>query len=110
MCARDEEGSFVLAKTMNFPDVHAVDAGEALGLYHTLEWLSGMHFDNVDFEVDSKTTQMAFYTRKDDVYEFGMLLKHVAAFFPQDSQTLGWSLFGDKQMRLLMSWQERPHY
>jgi len=65
----------VLAKTMNLAAVHAVDVGEALCLYHALERLSGMHFDIVDFEVDSRTTQMAFYARKDDVSEFGNVIK-----------------------------------
>jgi len=33
----DEEGAFVLAKTMSFTVAYFVDVGEALRLYHTLE-------------------------------------------------------------------------
>ncbi|XP_039683319.1 uncharacterized protein [Medicago truncatula] len=71
---RDGEGNFVLAKTMNFAVVHAADVREALGLYHALEWLWDMQLDNIDFEVDSRTTQLAFYARKDDVSEFGNVI------------------------------------
>ena len=39
MCIRDEEGCFVLAKTMWFSPVCLVDIGEALGLYHAVRWV-----------------------------------------------------------------------
>jgi hypothetical protein len=39
ICVRDDDGAFVLAKTISFDVVHSVHVGEALGLYHALEWL-----------------------------------------------------------------------
>jgi len=80
LCIRDDEGNFVLAKTMNFAAVHAVDVDEALGLYHVLEWLSDMQLDNIDLEVDS-ITQLAFYARKDDVSEFGNVITTCCSIF-----------------------------
>lgn len=53
-CTRDDEGQFVLAKTMWFALMCSVDEGEALGLYHAMRWISDLQLPNVDFEVDSK--------------------------------------------------------
>jgi ribonuclease HI len=74
ICVRDDEGAFVLAKTISFDVIHSVHVGEALGLYHAMEWLSDMLFDNVDFETDSKITHDAFHAHKDDVSEFGHII------------------------------------
>jgi hypothetical protein len=54
MCIRDEEGQFVLAKTMWFAPMCSVDEGEALGLYHAMRWINDLQLPNVDFEVDPK--------------------------------------------------------
>lgn len=37
ICIRDEDGVFVLARTVTF-GVYPVDIGEALGIYHALQW------------------------------------------------------------------------
>lgn len=42
MCVRDDDGAFVLAKTMNFSPLCPVSVGKALGLFYALEWLSDM--------------------------------------------------------------------
>jgi len=39
-----------------------VHVGEALGLFHAIEWLSDMQMDNVGFVVDSKTTNDSFHS------------------------------------------------
>ncbi|AES59299.1 hypothetical protein MTR_1g017840 [Medicago truncatula] len=70
ICVRDDDCTFVLAKTISLNVVHSVDVGEAMGLYHALEWLSNMQFDNVDFAMDSKTTHDAFHSHRYDVSEF----------------------------------------
>lgn len=44
---------FFLGRLYSF---YHVEVGEALGLFHALERLSDMQFDNVDFVLDSKTT------------------------------------------------------
>jgi len=78
---RDDKGAFVLAKTISFDVVHSVHVGEVLGLYHAMEWLSHMLFDNVDFETDSKTTHDAFHAHKDDVSEFGHIITACQSLF-----------------------------
>jgi len=84
-----------------------VDVGEALGLHSALQWLSDMHFDNVDFETDSKLTVDAFLATRNDLSEFGVLFLHVVLCFEIYFLTLGWSLLGDKPTRLLMLLHER---
>lgn len=71
----------MLAKAISFDIVHTVRVGEALGLYHALEWLSDMQFDNVDFATDSKITYDAFHSHKDDVSEFGHIISACQALF-----------------------------
>lgn len=41
-CTRDDEGQFVLAKTMWFALMCSVDEGDALGLYHAMRWISDL--------------------------------------------------------------------
>ena len=74
ICIRDEGGVFVLARTVSFIGVYPVDIGEALGLYHALQWASDIHLDNIDFEVDSKTTKDALYLGREDITEFGNII------------------------------------
>lgn len=38
----DDDGTFVLAKTINFSPLCFVPVGEALGLFNYIEWLSEM--------------------------------------------------------------------
>jgi len=70
VCLRDEGGVFVMAKTISFVGVYSVDIGEALGLYHALQWVS----DNIDFEVNSKSTRDAIYSGRENIYELGNII------------------------------------
>jgi len=78
ICARDSEGTFVLAKVVTYRYRYSVDVREALGLYTALYWLSDMQFDNFDFETDSKLTCDAFHATRDDYSELNVLFLHVA--------------------------------
>jgi len=60
-----------MAKTISFDGVYSVDIGEGLGLYHALQWMSDMQLDNIDFEVDSKSTRDAIYSSREDIFELG---------------------------------------
>jgi len=39
--------------------------GEASSLFHALQWLRDMQFDNVNFVADSKTTSDAFHSNRE---------------------------------------------
>jgi ribonuclease HI len=67
ICIRDDESTFVLAKTVSLSPICSGTMGETLGLLHILQWLSDMQFDNVDFALDSKITTYAFHHRRADV-------------------------------------------
>jgi len=71
ICLRDDEGAFVLAKTMSLSPMSSVHVGEALGLLYAMQ---DMHFDNVDFVLNSKITTDAFHTRRIYVTEFGHVI------------------------------------
>jgi len=81
MCIRDEGGVFVLVKAILLPVMHDVHVGEVIGLYYALEWLSDMRFDNVDFALDSKTTEDAFNNCPPDVSEFGLIISVCRSLF-----------------------------
>ena len=74
ICVRDDDGAFVLAKTLSFSPLCSIHVGEALGLFNAIEWLSDMHMDNVDFVVDSKSANDAFHSNRLDVSEFGNII------------------------------------
>jgi ribonuclease HI len=61
MCIRDAEGTFVLAKTLNFSPKCSVPLGEALGLLHAFQWLRDSGLDHVDFASDSQIVTDAFH-------------------------------------------------
>jgi hypothetical protein len=74
MCIRDEEGRFVLAKTMWFSPICSVDIGEALGLYHAVWWVHDLQLPLVDFEVESKHVADYFKHGNADITEFGVIM------------------------------------
>ena len=55
ICICDDHGEFVMAKTDCFSPLCDVDVGETVGLHTTLQWVAGLHYDNVDFVLDSKS-------------------------------------------------------
>jgi len=66
---------------MIFPCHVQVDIGEALGLHTTLQWLSDMRIDNVDFETDSKVTADAFLSTRNDPSDFGCIISSCRSLF-----------------------------
>jgi len=52
MCIRDEEGCYVLSKTLWLTLLCSVEVGEALGLYRAMKWINELQLANVDFELD----------------------------------------------------------
>jgi len=80
ICVCDSEGTFVLAKTVTYPCIVPVDVGEALG-YATMQWLSDMQFDSVDFETDSKLTADSFMSTRNDTSEFGSIISSCRSLF-----------------------------
>jgi len=83
---QDEGGVFVLAKTISFVGVYSVDIGEALGLYHALQRVSDMQLDNIDFEVDFKTTKDVVYSVREDISKLGNII-WLTGFFSLPSST-----------------------
>ena len=81
ICLRDDEGTFVLAKTVSISPRCPVPLGEALGLFHAIRWLSDMKFDNVDFALDSQLTTTAFNHHREDVTEFGQVISACKRLF-----------------------------
>jgi len=56
---------FGLAKTLSITPICMVSMVE--GLFHTLQWLGDMRFDNVDFTLDSKITTNVIHHHRIDV-------------------------------------------
>ena len=74
MCLRDDSGTFLLAKVLQFDQVYLVAVGEALGLYHVIQWMQDMQFDNIGFELDSKIMRDAFHSLATYITDFGNII------------------------------------
>ncbi|KAK2456658.1 hypothetical protein QL285_004006 [Trifolium repens] len=103
MCIRDDQGRFVIAKTVWKSPIINVDLGEAIRLLSAIKWVHKLQLHNVGFELDSKNVVAKFHGHGEDRSELGDVIKdcqrlHASFFF----QTLVLSLFGDKLMRLLI--------
>jgi ribonuclease HI len=81
VCIRDDEGSFVLAKTIHFSPKCSVPLGEALGLLYALQWLRDLRKDNIDFVSDSKIVTEAFHLQRPDVTKFGQVMSVIRSLF-----------------------------
>jgi len=53
-CIRDDEGTFVLAKTKWFKPKCDVHIGEALGLLSALYWVHELQLGPIDFELERR--------------------------------------------------------
>jgi ribonuclease HI len=74
MCIRNDAGEFVLAKTTWFALLCDVNVGEVVGIHTSLEWVSNLQFDNVDFSLDSKRIVDQVNSDIDDNNEFGCII------------------------------------
>jgi len=74
MCIWDDACDFVLAKIDWFSPLCDVTLGEAVGLHTTLQWVSDLQFDNVDFVLDSQQAVDSFHTEVDDDSELGCII------------------------------------
>ncbi|KAL8531537.1 hypothetical protein ACS0TY_008219 [Phlomoides rotata] len=68
---RDEEGEFVLGRTLTRQGLLSVDEGEAWALLQTLTWLSDLGFEKVELEVDSSNLNNALKKMDIDFSVFG---------------------------------------
>ncbi|CAJ2649711.1 unnamed protein product [Trifolium pratense] len=78
ICIRDDEGRYVLAKSMWLSPICNVDIGEALGLFHAIKWVSELQLDAVDFALDSKLVVDYFNKGGCDITEFGDIIGYGA--------------------------------
>jgi hypothetical protein len=66
VCIRDNDGSFVLAKTMWIRPLCNADVGEAFGLLHVHD----LQLEGVDFVLDLKKVVDCFHKGRNNVSEF----------------------------------------
>ncbi|XP_039691241.1 uncharacterized protein [Medicago truncatula] len=74
LCIRDEYRNFIKAKTLWSIPVCSSDVGEALGLYHAIQWVRELQLSNVDFELDAKKVVDYFNKGGNDISEFGAIM------------------------------------
>jgi hypothetical protein len=74
ICIRDDLGEFIKARTMWSHPIVYTDVGEALGLFHAIEWVHELQLSNVDFELDAKKVVDYFNGGRNDVSEFGAIV------------------------------------
>ncbi|KAL8537721.1 hypothetical protein ACS0TY_012751 [Phlomoides rotata] len=67
---RDDEGEFVLCKTITRHCIMSVDEGEAWALLQALSWVSNLGIDKIEFETDSKRLCDALRSVNTNLYAF----------------------------------------
>ena len=72
ICIRDDQGEFVMAKNC-FSPLCDVDVGEVVGLHTALQWVADLHYDHVDFVLDSKYVVEQFNSNLVDSSELGCI-------------------------------------
>jgi len=83
ICIRDETCNFVLAKTEWFESLYNVHVGEALGLLTALKWVHELILRPIDLELHAKKVVDSFSSSKNDITEFGMIIKKCTTLFTQ---------------------------
>lgn len=63
-----------MAKTDCFSPLCVVEVSEAVGLHMTLQWVADLHYDNVDFVLDSKSVVERFNSNLGDSSELGCII------------------------------------
>ena len=81
ICICDDHGEFVMAKTDCFSPLCDVDVGETVGLHTTLQWVAGLHYDNVDFVLDSKSVVERFNSNLGDSSGLGCIIQACRQLF-----------------------------
>jgi hypothetical protein len=74
ICLRDDHGDFVMVKTDCFSPLCDVDVGEDVGLHTTFQWLVALHYDIVDFALDSKIVVDCFNSNLEHSSELGCII------------------------------------
>jgi len=76
-----------MAKTDSFSSLCDVDVGEAVGLHTTLQWVADLHYDHVDFVLDSKSVVERFNSNLVDSSELGCIIQVCRQFFDCNFQS-----------------------
>lgn len=75
MCLRDSDGQFVCARTSWDPTLSSVSEGEeALGLNHSLRWLTNLGVEDIQIELDYKVVVDRPRNHKENLTELGMVV------------------------------------
>jgi len=75
ICIHDDQGEFVVARTDCFSPLCDVDVGEVVGLHTALQWMADLHYDHVDFVLDSKYVVERFNPNLVDSSELGCIIQ-----------------------------------
>lgn len=67
MCICEDEGSFVLAKTLSSTSICSTEVGEVLRLLHAISWVYDLQLINVDFEFDAKKVVIYYNNSHNDI-------------------------------------------
>ena len=81
ICIRDDQGEFVMAKTDCFSPLCDVNVGEVVGIHTTLQSAADLHYDHVDFVLDSKSVVERFNSNLVDSSELGCIIQACRQLF-----------------------------
>lgn len=86
ICIRYDQGEFVMAKANCFSPLCDDDVGETVGLHTTLQWVVDLHYNHVDFILDSKSIVERFNSNLIESSELGCIIKACRQLFGCNSE------------------------
>lgn len=75
ICICDVYGDFVMAKTDCLSPLSDVDVVEAVGIHMASQWVADLHYDHVNFVLDSKSVVVHFNSNLGDSSELGCIIQ-----------------------------------
>jgi len=72
---RNVAENFMKSKTLWLSPMCTPEVGEALGLFHAIQWVWELQLTSVDFELDAKKVVDDFHKGDNNVSEFGAILE-----------------------------------
>ncbi|XVF41170.1 hypothetical protein PTKIN_Ptkin01aG0258300 [Pterospermum kingtungense] len=101
MVLRNEEGTFIAARTSVIPSRLSSKEGEIQGLLQAFDWVRSLGYSRTIFEVDAKAVVDAVLGQAVDMTVFGYMVKSCRLVL-QLERDFSLYLLGGIQMKLLI--------
>ncbi|KAK6144752.1 hypothetical protein DH2020_021572 [Rehmannia glutinosa] len=86
MILRNDQGDFVVARTIYFPGIYAVREAEAIGVREALSWIHGLGIRQVVLETDAKYVVDSLITQETGISEYDSIIQECCGFLQSEPE------------------------